>query len=68
MHYFPQEGQNAGRSCFIDYHNDSFSGLAYDDIKFVNKQKSEWLPANKTKQRYNKKYIKNLEGGEDDSD
>jgi hypothetical protein len=68
MHYFPQKGQNAGRSCFIDYHNDSFFGLAYDNVKLVNKQKREWPPANQTKQRNNKKYIKNLKGHGDDSD
>jgi hypothetical protein len=68
MHYFPQRGQNAGRSCFIDYHNDSFFGLAYDNIKLVNKRMSDWSPANLTKQRNNKKYIKNLKGGNDNSD
>jgi hypothetical protein len=68
MHYFPQKGVNAGRSCFIDYHNDSFFGLAYDDIKLLNKRKSEWAPANLTKQRNNKKYIKDLKGDGDNSD
>jgi hypothetical protein len=69
MHYFPQKGVNAGTSCFIDYHNDSFFGLAYDDIKLVNKRKSEWTPPNLTKQRNNKKYINDLKGGDgDDSD
>jgi hypothetical protein len=62
MHWFPQKGQNGGSSCFINYHNNSFFGLTYDDIKLVNKQKSKWSPANQTKQRNNKKYINNLKG------
>jgi hypothetical protein len=68
MHYFPRKGQNLGRFYFINYDNNSFFGLAYDNIKLGNKQKSEWLPANQTKQRNNKKYIKNLKGDDNDSD
>jgi hypothetical protein len=68
MHFFPKKGVNAGTSCFIDYHNDSFFGLAYEDVKLLNKRKGEWSPANLTKQRNNKKYIKDLKGDGDDSD
>jgi hypothetical protein len=37
-----------------------FFGLAYDNIKILNKLKSKWSPKNQTKQRNNKKFIKNL--------
>jgi hypothetical protein len=63
-----KKGQNTGSSCFINYHNDSFFGLAYYAIKLVNKSKREWLLATPKKQRKNKKYIKNLKGDNDDCD
>ena len=36
--------KTAKRSCFIDYHNDVFFGLARGDFKFFGVLKADWQP------------------------
>ena len=37
MYFLPTKGGCAGRNCFVDYHDEMFYGLAYEDRKVVTK-------------------------------
>ena len=42
LHFFPSRGPNAGKNCFLDYHNDLCFGLARVDFTEVyGKRKSD---------------------------
>ena len=41
--------------CFIDYHDDAFSGLVRDDSKINNAKKSEWTYPIVSKKKENPK-------------
>jgi hypothetical protein len=61
LHFFPTKGPNKGKSCFIDYHNDSCFGLARRDYQvLLGKSKSEWSPPSDKKKKANAKHIKKL--------
>jgi hypothetical protein len=63
LHFFPRKGKSAGKACFIDYHSDSFFGLASDDRTVVNSS-ARWAPPSQTKRRKHSREIANLKSGE----
>ena len=62
LHFFPNRGKNMGKSCFLEYHNDSFFGLAVEDCKVMQKRKSDWTPPSATKKKVQKRHIDSLMG------
>ena len=62
LHFFPSKGPSAGKTCFLDYHNNVCFGLARQDFTGVlGKRKSEWSPPSERKKQENAKHIKKLE-------
>ncbi len=56
--FFPSKGPGAGNSCFLDYHNDVFFGLAKKDCNsVVKKTVSEWVAPNGAKRDEHAKYM-----------
>jgi len=62
LHFFPNRGKNLGKNCFLEYHNDSFFGLAVEDCKVMNKRKSDWVPLSLAKKKVQKRHIDFLMG------
>jgi hypothetical protein len=62
LHYLPNRGSYKGATCYIDYHNDMFFGLAKSDCKLVNKCKGDWRMPSSAKKRRNGTHIGSLEG------
>ena len=56
LHFFPLKGDNANKSCFLDFHDENFLGLARKDYK----KRSEWKPASKNRINNNMRHIKKL--------
>ena len=48
------------RQCFVDYHDEMFYGLAYEDRKVVNKMRKEWVMPSQTRQKNNHRHIQNI--------
>ena len=67
LHFFPRKGKSAGKACFVDYHSDSFFGLATDDRTVVNSS-TKWTPPSQTKRKRNAREIANLKTGDSNSE
>jgi hypothetical protein len=67
LHFFPRSGKSAGKSCFFDYHSDSFFGLARNDTTLVNAAK-KWTPPNQTKRKRHAREIAVLKSGGSNSE
>jgi hypothetical protein len=67
LHFFPRNGKSAGKACFVDYHSDSFFGLASDDRTVVNAS-TRWAPASQTKRKRNARAIAILKSGDSTSE
>jgi hypothetical protein len=67
LHFFPRKGKSAGKACFVDYHSDSFFGLASDDRTVVNSS-TRWTPPSQTKRKRNAREIANLKTGDSNSE
>ena len=51
LHYFLKRGAHAWAECFLQYHSDTFFGLAKSDAIIVKKRKQDWVfPTNSAKQ------------------
>jgi len=61
LHFMPSKGKNANKTCFIDYHDDCFFGLAREDNKVSNTKKSDWVYPTVAKKKENSKRWRNLE-------
>ena len=64
--FYPSKGPGAGNSCFLDYHNDVFFGLAKKDCNsVVRKDPTEWVVPNRAKRdahaMYMAEFIENIE-------
>jgi hypothetical protein len=56
--FFPSKGPGVGNSCFLDYHNDVFFGLAKKDCNsVVTKREAEWVAPNGAKRDEHAKYM-----------
>jgi hypothetical protein len=56
--FFPSKGPAVGNSCFLDYHNDAFFGLAKKDCNsVVTKREAEWVAPNGAKRDEHAKYM-----------
>jgi hypothetical protein len=62
LHDFSIKGQCKGRSCFMNYDNDLYFGLAKDDCHVVGVRPSNWLPPTSA-HRNNKNGKKNFRNG-----
>ena len=61
LHFYPARGPNAGKSCFLDYHNDCYFGLARQDCsELLGKRKSEWTPPSAKQVKDNARRIKTI--------
>jgi hypothetical protein len=60
LHFFPSRGKNMGKNCFLEYHNDSYFGLAVDDCKVMKKRKTDWAPPSATKKKVQARHIDSL--------
>ena len=61
LHTMPAKGKNAGKTCFFDYHDDCFFGLARDDGRVREVKKSEWAyPTQAKRKRNEKRYLRRL--------
>ena len=60
MHLMPARGENAGKLCFIDYHNDCFFGLAKKDVEYTGQAKKNWSYPSNNQRKRNKEYIENI--------
>ena len=53
-----KRGSSRGATCFFDYHNDQFFGLARCDWhQLLGKRKCDWVPPNKAKRVSQSRYI-----------
>ncbi len=58
MCFFPSVGPGAGNSCFLDYHDDGFFGLAKKDCNSVVKtREAKWVAPNGAKRGEHAKYM-----------
>ena len=56
-----KKGKNKDATCFLDWHNDKFFGLARDDwINLLKKRKGDWEPPNNAKRHAQSRYICHL--------
>lgn len=60
LHLMPTKGENKGKLCFFDYHNDAFFGMARDDSAISGTKKSDWCYPSRAKKRENAKSIAKL--------
>jgi hypothetical protein len=60
LHFFPNRGKNVGKNCFLEYHNDSFFGLAVDDCKVMKKRKQDWTAPTVAKKKVQARHIDSL--------
>ena len=51
LHLLPQRGPNQGKTCFIEYHSESFFGLAKDDVDVMKIKKKDWEYPSEAKKR-----------------
>jgi hypothetical protein len=59
--FFPSKGAGVGNTCFLDYHNDVFFGLAKKDCNsVVSKHESEWVTPNRAKRDEHAVYMTEL--------
>lgn len=66
--FFPAKGKAAGNTCFLDYHNDHFFGLACrDTITVMGRTKGSWTEANNAKRIKHAEYMKEVCKQHDDS-
>ena len=42
MYHADTKGSNKGKNCAIQWHNKTYLGLAFDDCKFMKKNKKDW--------------------------
>ena len=68
VHYFPQKGSQKGQSCFIDYHNDNFFGLARKDVALIGKKKKDWKAPTANVRKLNRRKIKGIMGDDEQDD
>ena len=68
MHFFPTKGSCAGRNCFLDFHDDNFFGLAYEDRKILKKSKKDWSMPTQAKRKSNQRHIRNLRARMEEND
>jgi hypothetical protein len=57
MHVMPNKGEVAGATCFFDYHNDAFFGMAQCDVSIAGTSKKDWNQPSASALRENKKLI-----------
>ena len=55
-----KRGQSAGRTCFFDYHNDAFFGLARADAGLSKTKNKDWNYPSLPKKRENASIINNM--------
>ena len=60
LHFLPTKGKNCGRTCFFDYHDDCFFGLAREDAKVSDFKKADWVYPSIAKKKENTRTIKSL--------
>ena len=64
LHYFPQRGQVVDQLCFLKHHNESFFGLARQDMTLVGKRLRDFKKPNQQCIQINTKHIKKLRESE----
>lgn len=60
LHFMPSKGRHANKTCFIDYHDDCFFGLAREDNKVSKTRKADWVYPTVAKRKENTKRWKNF--------
>ena len=55
-----KRGQSAGRTCFFDYHNDAFFGLARADAGLSKTKNKDWTYPSVAKERKKSRNTNNL--------
>ena len=55
-----KKGKSAGQTCFFDYHNDHFFGLAREDVGLSKTKSKDWNYPSLAKKRENARNINKL--------
>ena len=60
LHFMPSKGEVAGATCFFDYHNDVFFGMARSDVSIKGISKKQWSYPSASAARENAKLVKEV--------
>ena len=66
LHVFPQWEKQTKKDCFINFHDESFFGLAKCNMDYVGKKGDKWEPPTEANKQDNMQHIQRLRFEEED--